>query len=451
MAFTPGSHLQFNNALEGVERCFGNGLTGRGIGHRTRTFSMPTKPQRTHRLHRVRSLGGTAASTRWAALMVLGSVLSGCLSPIALDRAGIAYNESTADLASRQLLLNIARARYDEPIHFSGISNIAATFNFQANAGATPPLTGNNGTTLMPIFGGAASENPTISIVPMEGEEFTRRLLTPLEENKMTLLLRQNFDVDLLLRLVALEFRVDEQGVERIFHNRPRNEKDYALFRRVVLHLSTIQDRDRLYAEPLVFERRWSLPAKAMTAEALQSLEKEYSVTYDQKNDAYQLSRRVTGRTVITNYSPSILSNEERMRLNEEAEQNSPNDLPVDIRPGFTGGEYPLHGKFRLRSFSNILYFLGRAMSAEPEREVARDPRTSSTSENPVSAMEVIETTKRPADARPFVEYRGHYFYVAPDNGYPWNQTAFRVLSQVFQMTMSPLPRINVPSITIAK
>ena len=139
------------------------------------------------------------------------------------------------------------------------------------------------------------------------------------------------------------------------------------------------------------------------------------------------------------------------MRLNEEAEQNAPDDLPVDIRPGFTGGEYPLHGKFRLRSFSNILYFLGRSIAKEPERDVSRDFRTPSTSENPVNAMEVKETTEPPEDTDFFVEYRGHYFYVAPDKGYPWNQTAFRVLSQVFQMTMSPVPRIGVPSITIAK
>lgn len=388
---------------------------------------------------------------RWGLPILLASTLSGCLSPIALDIAGMAYNASVADLASRQLLLNIARARYNQPIHFSGVSNIAATFNFQASAGATPPLTGNNGTTLMPIFGGIASENPTISIVPMEGEEFTRRLLTPLEDNKMTLLLRQNYDVDLLLRLVALEFRVNEPGAVRIFHNRPRNREDYALFRRVVLHLSTIQDRDRLYAEPLVFEQHWSLPAKTMTAQAFQALEKEYSIRFDRKADAYELSRRVTGRIVITNYNPSILSNEERMRLNEEAEQNAPNDLAVDIRPGFTGGEYPLHGAFRLRSFSNILYFLGRTMADEPEFDVTRDSRTPSMSENPVNAMEMMETTKEPEHADLVAEYRGHYFAVAPDRGYPWNQIAFRVLSQVFQMTMAQLPRVNVPSITIAK
>jgi hypothetical protein len=86
------------------------------------------------------------------ALLFIASGLSGCLSPMALDHVAIAYNESAADVISKQLLLNIARARFDQPIYFSGISNIAATLNFQANAGVTPALTGSSGTTLMPIL-----------------------------------------------------------------------------------------------------------------------------------------------------------------------------------------------------------------------------------------------------------------------------------------------------------
>ena len=39
----------------------------------------------------------------------------------------------------------------------------------------------------MPIFGGSMAENPTISIVPIEGEEFTKRLLTPFQEAKRTI------------------------------------------------------------------------------------------------------------------------------------------------------------------------------------------------------------------------------------------------------------------------
>jgi len=361
----------------------------------------------------------------------------------------LAYNDSTADVISKQLLLNIARASYNQPIHFSGISNIAATMNFQANAGVTPALTGNSGTTLMPTFGGSVSENPTISIVPMEGEQFTQRLLTPLSEDKLTLLLRQNIDVDLLLRLVTLEFRTPSE--EGVYHNRPRNREDYATFRRIVLHLSSIQDRDQLYAEPLIFERHWTLPSESINGKAFQALEHEYSITRDAKEPMYHLTRQVIGRTVLTNYDPLLLSNEERTRLNDEAEKNASNDLLVDIRPEFPGGEYPLHGKFRLRSFSNIMYFIGRSITVEPELDVPKDQRTPPVTDNPVAVIAIAESDSPPADADLAVKYRDKYFAVKPSPDSSWNQTAFRVLSQIFQMTVTELPKSGAPSITIAK
>ena len=134
--------------------------------------------------------------------MLAGNVC-GCVSAIALDRAVIAYDKTATELVAKQLLLNIARARHNQPMHFTGISSIAATYNFSLTAGATPALTGERSSLLMPLFGASAAENPTISIAPMEGEEFTQRLLTPFHEQKLTMLLRQGYDVDGLLRLLA--------------------------------------------------------------------------------------------------------------------------------------------------------------------------------------------------------------------------------------------------------
>ena len=388
---------------------------------------------------------------RYVALILLSQGLSGCFSPLALDNMSQAYNEATANDISKQLLLNIARAQHNDPIYFSGISNIAATLNFQANIGATPPFTGNNGSTLMPIFGVGASENPTISITPMHGEEFTKRLLTPLTEDKLGLLLRQNVEVDLLLRLAVLEFRTRKNGREQHYHNRPRNRDDYTLFRRMVLHLSSIQDRDELYFEPLIFEQHWSLPIKSMTPKGFQALEKEYTITLDQQQGVYRLAKQTVGRMLISNYDPSSLSNDERQRLNDEAALNAPNDLFVDIRPSYPGGEYPLHGKFRLRSFSNILYFIGRTLSTEPEGDISKDPRTPDVAENPPFTLAITETDRRPPDTDLFVKYKDRYYAVYSNPNHPWNKNAFRVLSQMIQMTMTELPKVAAPSITISK
>ena len=165
------------------------------------------------------------------------------------------YDRSLTNILSRQLLLNIARAKHHDPIHFTGVANIAATYNFQMSAGVTPALTGENGGLLAPVFGIGAAENPTISIVPIEGAEFTKRLLTPFTADKLTLLLEQHYDIDLLLRLTVGELRMPGHGKEVAFLNNPNDMVGYPQFRRVVLYLSTIQDSNDLYIEPLIFRR----------------------------------------------------------------------------------------------------------------------------------------------------------------------------------------------------
>ncbi|WP_445370959.1 hypothetical protein ACH518_17160 [Methylomonas sp. HW2-6] len=374
--------------------------------------------------------------------------LSGCLSPLALDRAVVEYDKATADTLSRQLLLNIARAHQHQPLHFTGVSNIAATFNFQLNAGATPAVTGDNGSLLTPVFGGTVSENPTISIVPIEGEEFTKRMLTPFPESKLTMLLRQGVDVDLLLRLLAGELRLAGGAQNAIYSNRPADAEGYRVFRQAVLHLSSVQDRHQLFAEPLMFEREWLLPAGSVTVEHLAELEKYYAVEFLPQSGQVRLKKRVVGRIVLTNYDPALLSNDERRRLHEEAGQGADNDVGVDIRAGYPGGEWPLHGVFRLRSFHNVLNFIGEGLGDEPEFAVDKHPATPAVRENPVQTL-ALQVGADDGDLS--VEFGGQNYALQPETGYQWNREGFRLLCQIFQMTVANLNQQGAPTITIAK
>ena len=380
--------------------------------------------------------------------------LSGCISPIALNRAVGAYDEAIVSAASKQLLMNIARAHQRQPIHFTGVSNIAATFDFRFSAGGTPALTGNAGGLLMPVFGGSVAENPTISIVPIEGEEFTKRLLTPFQQSKLTLLLRQRYDIDLLLRLMAQEVRIREPMPEIIYRNAPSDSSGYEMFRRIVLHLSAIQDQNRLYAEPLTLERTWTVPAGAVSAEGFQNLEKEYFILYNGQDNTYTLRKQTVGPILITNYDPATLPPSERAQLNERAGDWIANDLAFDIRAGHPGGEWPVKGVFRLRSFHSILYFLGHSMGDEPEYHVAPDPRTPAiaNNENPDSTMELIISDSAPPRGELSIHSQGQYYTVNTEGPLArWNRDAFQMLYLLFQMTITDLPRVGVPSITIAK
>jgi hypothetical protein len=399
--------------------------------------------------------------------------LSACLSPITLNRAVMAYDEAVVNADAKQLLVNIARARHHHPLHFTRVSAIAATFNFSANAGASPALTGAQGGMLVPIFGGGVSENPTFSIEPIAGEEFTQRLLAPFSQHKFTLLLRQHFDVDLMLRMMAQEVtllnlpaiqlakehedrvrsRLRRYSREITYYNSPSDREGYEMFRRVALHFSAIQDQKQLYAEPLTFERSWTIPAGAVSAEGFQSLQKEFTVRYNQKEGTYTLSKQVPGPILITNYDPDTLRVKEVEDLYGLANSLIDNDVIFDIRSGYVGGEWPLRGSFRLRSFHAILNFLGHSLGEDPEYHVEKDSRTPPIlrDENPINIMEILVSNKPIPNTELSAHLDGQY-YAINNNGPDahWNQNAFQLLYILFRLTVTEAKSLALP-ITIAK
>ena len=354
------------------------------------------------------SIAITKANARGLTILILCG-LQGCFSPIALDRAVIEYDKATTDILSKQLLLNIARSHQHQPMHFTGVSNIAATFNFQFNAGATPAFTGETGSLLTPVFGGTISEN------------------------------------------LAGELRIYDNGRSGIYLNKPGDTEGYRLFRQAVLHLSSIQDGRKLFVEPLLFDRHWTVPSEALTVEQIATLQKEFKVEYHAERKQVTLTKRVSGHILLTNYDPTTLSNEERIQLQEEADKGAANDVSVDIRPGHPGGEWPIHGVFRLRSFHNVLNFIGQSISDDPEYTVAKHPRTPNVNENPVNTLALSVSDDEPATADMSIQFGDWYYALKAEPGYQWNREGFRLLCQIFQMTMTDLAQQGAPTITIAK
>lgn len=103
---------------------------------------------------------------------------AGCLGPKALHFAVLGYDESVTRLERDLLLLNIARTHRRLPGHFTVTSSVTATFDFRGNVevvGAGTSLAGVN-------VGTTVAESPTMTILPVQGEEFSNRILTPMDE-----------------------------------------------------------------------------------------------------------------------------------------------------------------------------------------------------------------------------------------------------------------------------
>lgn len=384
-------------------------------------------------------------------------ILSGCISPITLNKTVLAYNRSISEISAQELLLNIARVRHHHPIQFTTVSNIAATFNFQMSAGATPPfgaLTSGQG--LSPIFGGSVSENPTISITPISGEEFNQRILNPFSENKFFKLYQQGADLGLLIRMMASEIRLKHEEGDQILRNRPRDRDGYEEFRRRVMHMVALNQSHQLQVEPVVVQQ--TITMHSMSPEHAETLVNALEMGYRWMEDGNKgvLSRKVSGRTIISNYDISSLSVEERNNLFLYTNSLPENEIFVDIRPGLPGGDYPLRGVIRLRAFLAVLGFLGRGISEEVEFSVDKDSRTGEIRLDPVRTLEVdIRSTGLAVSASTFsISYKGQTYSVLDGSSAEavWNLEAFRLLSQLYELSIHPSEFARpAPAITIAK
>ncbi len=353
----------------------------------------------------------------WSILWWMGLLWSGCASPVAMHKAVLEYDWTVNRIETELLLLNIARTRYHEPIHFTAVSNIAATFDFRVNSGLTGLLAGVPGADSLSLtLGSSAAENPTVTIIPIQGKEFTTRLLTPITEETVFFLAQQGIDPAILFRLVSRGIILESE----VLSNQPHRQEEYRKVRQRIIHWSWLQSERRLFIGPL-----------------------EYT-------DGGQ---RKTGRIVMTNYDPNALPNDERLALQRQAERFARHHLLVDIRPGHPGGDFPLFGTIRLRSFKAILEFIGRGIIEEPEFHVDPDPRTGPVAINPAKTLTIRESRTQPEEAIISAQKRGLWYYIDQESAKGeavdrWNHEAFDLLYQLYHLTVTDISQI--PSLPIA-
>lgn len=400
-------------------------------------------------------------STILSSALLLSS-LTGCLSPIAMHRAVLEYDRTVSQVESELLLLNIARARHHRPVHFTAVSSVAATFDFRTSAGirgGLGPVTDSSERPINLEYGASVAENPTVTIVPISGEEFTKRILRPLEESHFDFLAHQGFDINMILRLMARGMVLEDGEKGRtVLFNTPGCREEYAAFRKRLLHLASLQQARALSIEPLSYEEPFPVALdRALTpAEVVAALDKGYRWSVRNQTNSQILARKIIGRLVIANYEPWRLSNEDRHRLNEEIQRFPLDYVFVDIRPSFPGGEWPMRGVIQLRSFNAIIGFVARGISEEPGFHVDPDQRTGPVSMNPDHVLDIDETISPPKDSQFSVEFEGTYYSISkfPISGGmvpSWNQESFSVLANLFQMTVTDVSNVKTPIISIPK
>ena len=109
----------------------------------------------------------------------------GCsiVGPRAISKGRADYNEAIAQTDDQQMLLAIIHHRYGETISMLAVSSVTANIRITASTdveigyGRDSGYAGN----LIPFSAGAAyEENPTISYVPVQSEQYLRQMMSPI-------------------------------------------------------------------------------------------------------------------------------------------------------------------------------------------------------------------------------------------------------------------------------
>ena len=378
-------------------------------------------------------------------------VLSGCVGPPVLEQQVLGYDEVTSRLDQKLVLLNIARVDNERPVHFTITSSIAATFDWTTTIGIGGQVEESSGTNFFNFnLGGSASENPTFQIIPLSGEEFTKRILTPFKESVFEFMVYEGSVIDRVMRLVAngIEVQNPDSSFVRFIDNDPRRPNEYEEFRRIALHLRWLSENRHLFVRTLVFEEVLIDDYKRVPDADDINDGFEKGLRWQQKpNGNYKLTRLSAGRVVVTNFDPMALTDRERFELNERIKNNPKSFVYVHIRPDGPGGDFPLQGAIKLRSVQQIIVFVARGIRAAREFDVQPDPRTGEIAENPPTTLDINLSDSAPDGNFLSIIFGGKHYSVADTL---WDRASFATLDDLFQTAVGDVEQVGIP-ITISK
>jgi hypothetical protein len=369
----------------------------------------------------------------------------------------LGYDHTTNQLEQEILLLNIARLSHENPVHFTVTGSIAATFDFTTSANFGGSIVTSPGNNIFDFgMSASASENPTLSIVPISGEDFTKRVITPFSENSFAKLGYQDLPISIIMRLMASSIEIDNRKGHRVgfMRNDVKYPDEYAEFRRFVMHLQSLQTRNKLFVNNMIFDKvildSVKEPWDKDTIDLANAVD-EGMLWQHNDDGTYTVMKRTKGRVLVSNYDSLLLSDEELYALDEIANHRPNNYVLVDIREGYPGGEFPLFGAIKLRSFFHILRFVSAGISDGQKDlglDIAPDPRTHAIIyHNPPLTLTINVSDTAPSDDVLYIQYKNHYYTVGDSR---WDRTAFMILNSLFQATVTDVSDVGIP-ITIAK
>jgi hypothetical protein len=400
-------------------------------------------------------------------------LLAGCqMGPVAMRANRTLYNEALQDTANEQLLLNVVRLKYREPLSFLEVNAINTNYKFDAAGSLTftdpkhlrPHLGGTAGGSHGGSVTGTYAEDPTFSYVPVQGEQFAKRIIGEMDMNTLSMLLRGGWHVDLFLR-IAVERIGDLWNDPTVLPEPNEPLSSYERFYELSKLWRELQKRGDLALsirpeeDEVVMER---VPPEQVNPNLVLSAQLDNCRFVPHKDGTYEM-RKMGG---------SALAIEVRYADEKEA-QRADELLGVHIRRSLDAEGRPIERirlrkpmglqtttspasdvSIQVRSFVNVLFYLAQGVQV-PESDVRegtvkvyRDAagKVVDRRESIVDLLNIRCSPLPPLRAMVSVFYRGNWFYI--DDADVSSKDTFALLGYIYAVQAGEV-KGNAPLLTI--
>ena len=171
------------------------------------------------------------------------TVLSGCsqLGPARIELGRGHYNVAVQQTDNEQMLLNLVRLRYRDTPYFLQVASVSTNFEFAVSTDASALLS--TGPDLYGLgIGATATESPTVTYTPLQGDQFVKQLLSPMRLSTVLLLYHSGWAIDRIFN-VAVQYLNGIPNAPSASGPTPAEAPEYADFRGVTDLLRVLQKR----------------------------------------------------------------------------------------------------------------------------------------------------------------------------------------------------------------
>lgn len=392
---------------------------------------------------------------RIVALSVYLLTLPSCgFGPRALVQTRLPYNEAVKRTSEEQFLLNIVRLRYTDTPSSLAISSIADQQELSTGLQALPFLVSGDGggfrTNLLPQAELTRASRPTLSYTPLDDEEFTRRLFTPISLQGVLYLSKTTWPISTVLRLY-LENLNWVSNAETASGPTPKIAPEYAQFLTGMYALQELQDAQLVQLHLDEKEETVAGPFTSPPNPAELAL-KAVDMKLEMRNtdDGYVLIRKFEQPLLAVDQA---VASHPAWEVFCNAFHIDPSIRSIELtNEELTPYEHETSGKLiecldiETRSLLQVLFFVSHGIDVPDEHiRSGKAPVTCTADGLPFDWQQVlcgifhvrsIQSKKRPANAYVAVHYDGYWYYI--DERDRESKSTFALLLEVSRLELQP-------------